>query len=222
MRLFIAPHRCPGCEIRKPLCFCSWIPQLALQTRVIVLMHTNEEVLTTNTARLAAKALVHSELRIHGRKDAPMQSHRLVEPGRTSLLLYPSPIAVELTPDFVSHISSPINLIVPDGSWRQTTKFVRHAPALAGIKHVKLMPGLPSEYRLRLQRDEQNLCTLEAIARAIGALESLEAQRALEKLLRVMVERTLWSRGTITASQCFESGIPAEAMLGCKSQLKNT
>ena len=102
MRLFLAPHRCPGCEIRKPLCFCSLIPQIALETRVIILMHTSEEVLTTNTARLAAKALTNSEVRIHGRRDERISFDGLGQPGRTSLLLYPSPIAAELTPDYVS------------------------------------------------------------------------------------------------------------------------
>ena len=48
------------------------IPQLVLQTRVIILMHTCEEVLTTNTARLVAKALANSEVRIHGRRDERM------------------------------------------------------------------------------------------------------------------------------------------------------
>ena len=62
MRTVLSTHRCPGCEIRKPLCFCAMIPQLALQTRVIILMHTCEEVLTTNTARLAAKALTNSQI----------------------------------------------------------------------------------------------------------------------------------------------------------------
>ncbi len=211
MQTTLSPHRCSGCRIRKPLCFCDWIPAIKLTTRVIVLMHTNEEVLTTNTARLAAKALTNSELRIHGRKDERMVTDGLVEPGRTSLLLYPSPIAIELTPEFVSQIASPVNLIVPDGSWPQTTRFVRREPALKEIQHVKLSPGPPSEYRLRTQRDYQNLCTLEAIARAIGALESIEAQHQLEMLLRVLVERTLWSRGKISASQCSISGIPPGA-----------
>ena len=122
MRLFLAPHRCPGCEIRKPLCFCSLIPKIALQTRVMILMHTCEEVLTTNTARLAAKALTNSEVRIHGRRDERMITSDFIQPGRTSLLLYPSPISVELTPEFVSKIESPVHLIVPDANWRQTTK----------------------------------------------------------------------------------------------------
>jgi DTW domain-containing protein YfiP len=158
-------------------------------------MHTAEEVLTSNTARLAAKALPNSEIRIRGRKDQRMSVEGLVQPERTSLLLFPSPHAAELDRDFVSSLPLPVTLIVPDGSWVQTRKFVRRDPAFAGIRQVKLPPGSPSEYRLRVQSDSNGLCTLEAVARAIGALESCEVQSRLEALLRIMVERTLISRG---------------------------
>jgi len=206
----LAAHRCPGCEIRKSLCFCSLIPQLTLQTRVIVLMHTSEEVLPSNTARLAARALTNSEIRINGRKGDQLSTVGLVESGRQSLLLYPSAFATELTDSFVAMLNGPFNLIVPDGKWRQTQKFTRREPALAGIPHVKVPEGAPSEYRLRTQPNKKSLCTLEAIARALGALESREAQLSLEGVLRVMVERTLWSRGMLHSSQC-SAGIPHEA-----------
>ena len=77
---------------------------------------------------------------------------------------------MELTPDFVCRLSGPVNLIVPDASWRQTKKFVRRELGLVGIPHVRLPPGPLSVYRLRAQRFDQNLCALEAIARAIGIL----------------------------------------------------
>jgi DTW domain-containing protein YfiP len=196
MRRLLAGHRCPGCEIKKPLCFCAEIPSLELRTRVLILMHTAEEVLTSNTARLAAKALVGSELRIRGRKDRPMSTEGFVEPGRTSLLLFPSPHAAVLDAPFVAALPGPATLLVPDGSWTQAKRFVRRDPALAGIRHVRLPPGPPSQYRLRAQADPAALCTLEAVARAVGILESPAAQARLEALLRVMVERTLRSRGS--------------------------
>lgn len=211
MRPALAAHRCPGCEIRKPLCFCSLIPRISLQTRVIILMHSSEEVLTTNTARLASKALTNSEVRIHGRLNEPLSFEGMFEPGRTSLLLYPSPNSTELNAEFVAQIKEPVNLIVPDASWRQTTKFVRRHLSVPGLRHVRLPAGPPSEYRLRAQNREHNLCTLEAIARAIGLLESHEAQSKLETLLKVLVERTLWSRGFLPASKCLTAGIPPEA-----------
>lgn len=212
----LSAHRCPRCEIRKPLCFCTSIPQISLETRVIVLMHTLEQVLTTNTAKLANKALTNSEIRIHGRKDERLSAESLHQNGRTSLLLYPSPFAVELTADFVSTLSEPVTLIVPDANWRQTQKFVRREPAVAGIQHVRLPVGPASEYRLRIQPHKEGICTLEAIARAIGLLESRDAQSQLEVLLRVMVERTLWSRGMLSADRCITAGIPPEAFRPAK------
>ena len=211
MRPGISENRCPRCEIRKPLCFCSLIPEIVLETRVIILMHTFEEPLTTNTAKLTNKALINSEIIIHGKKDERLSAEQLCQTGRTPLLLYPSPFATELTPEFVSKLSRPVSLIVPDANWRQTTKFVRREPAIAGIPHVKLSPGPPSEYRLKTQRHESGVCTLEAIARAIGLLESPEAQTQLEQVLRVMVERTLWSKGRLRAEKCVHAGIPPDA-----------
>ncbi len=174
-------------------------------------MHTFEKVLTTNTAKLATKALTNSEIRIHGRKDDRSWAENLHQPDRTSVLLYPSPYAVELTTEVVSQLTGPVTLIVPDANWRQTQKFVRRESTLEGILHVKLPIGLPSEYRLRMQRHESGVCTLEAIARAIGLLESCDAQRQLETLLRIMVERTLWSRGMLAADRCVTAGIPQAA-----------
>jgi DTW domain-containing protein YfiP len=201
MRRLLSEHRCPGCEIKKSLCFCAEIPRLALRTRVVILMHTAEEVLTSNTARLAAKAIDGAELRIRGRKDRPMSTEGLVEPGRPSLLLFPSPHAAVLDARYVARLSLPATLLVPDGSWTQVKRFVRRDTAFTGVPHVKLPPGPPSAYRLRAQADPAALCTLEAVARAIGILESPEAQARLESLLRVMVDRTLRSRGSRPTSR---------------------
>jgi DTW domain-containing protein YfiP len=211
MRPGISEHRCPRCEIRKPLCFCAWIPQIILETRVIILMHTFEEPLTTNTAKLTNKALINSEIIIHGKKDECLSPDQLIEPARTPLLLYPSGFATELSADFVATLNRPLTLIVPDANWRQTTKFVRREPAIMGIPHVKLPAGPSSEYHLKVQRNESGVCTLEAIARAVGILESRDAQAQLELVLRVMVERTMWSKGKLKADQCVISGIPSEA-----------
>lgn len=211
MRHLDSQHRCPRCEIRQPLCFCKFIPQITVPTRVIILMHTAEEMLSTNTARLAAKALTNCDLRIRGKKGQSLYTGDLRQTGRSSLLLYPSAHAQELNAELLGRLSSPVDLVVPDGSWSQTRKFVRRDEALAGIPHVKLPKGPPSAYRLRLQPQEEGLCTLEAIARSLGILENGHVQRQLEDLLRVMVERTLWSRGMLGADKCTAGGIPQAA-----------
>lgn len=184
-------------------------------------MHTLEQPSTTNTAKLAHRSLVNSELHIHGLKDQRLSAEMMHDPNRTSLLLYPSPFAKVLDEEFVKTLTKPVTLIVPDACWRQTIKFVRREPAVAGIPHVKLPPGPPSEYLLRTQPHEYGVCTLEAIARALGALESRDAQEQLEKILRIMVERTLWSRGLIRKEECVLAGIPEAAFRNDHPQRTN-
>jgi DTW domain-containing protein YfiP len=209
----LAEHRCPRCEIRKPLCFCDAIPCIATRTRLVIIMHPSEMVLTTNTARLATKALANSEIRIRGHRER-MSTAGLAPAGMPSLLLYPDPRAAELNASFAAGLAGPVNLIVPDGSWSQTRKIVRREPALTAIGQVRLPAGPPSQYRLRSQPSGHSLCTLEAIARALGILESVEVQEQLEALLRVMVERTLWSRGMLAARDCTTGQIPRAAFAG--------
>lgn len=211
LRYKLSAHRCPRCEIRKPLCFCEYIPQLQLSTRVVILMHCLEQVLTTNTAKLAHKSLTNSRVIVHGRKGEQLSANDLQAEGQNLLLLYPSAQATELTAEYVAKFRGPVTLLVPDANWRQTQKFVRREPALVGIPHVRIPAGAPSEYRLRSQRHESGVCTLEAIARALGIIEGPEVQSQLELLLRVMVERTLWSRGMLKADQCKTASIPNEA-----------
>ena len=214
MRRGAAAGRCQTCGIRKPLCFCALVPQIALDTRVMIIMHAAEIVLTTNTARLAANALTNSEVRIRGRYGKVLSAEGFQQPGRQSFVLYPSGEATELDTQFVSRMTRPITLIVPDGTWRQARKIVLREPALAGIPRVKLPSGGISEYRLRVQPNEQRLCTFEAIARALGILESRDAQAELEAIFRVMVQRTLWTRGQFTAEECVAAGVSPDAVYG--------
>ena len=95
----------------------------------------------------------------------------------------------------------------PDGN----TLVVAASNVLAEIPHVRLPTGDVSQYHLRMQPNDFSLCTLEAIARALGIVESPDAQQQLEWILRVMVERTLWSRGQLPAEQATAAGIPPEA-----------
>ena len=67
--------------------------------------------------------------------------------------------------------------------------------SLKSLLRVKLPTSAPSRYRLRQETKPGGLATIEAIARALGFLESPEVERALEAIFALMVERTLRSRG---------------------------
>lgn len=187
--------RCPRCGLHLRLCLCASLEPLSLATRVIVLRHRRELHKPSNSGRLVPLTLVESEVRTFGARDVPLDTAGLIDPERHTLLLYPSRDSRELTSDEVS--AGPITLIVPDADWRRAFKFVAREPALVGVPRVHLPSGAPSTYRLRRHTNPRFLATFEAIARALGILEGPDVQTRLEHVFRLMVERTLYSRGQI-------------------------
>ncbi len=178
-----------------PLCICAEVPRLTIRTSVIVLMHHREVKMPTNTGRLAHRCLVGSRLVLRGLKDEPAELESEGAFTGTPLLLHPTEDALLLDEGFQARIPPPYTLIVPDGSWRQAAKMGSREESLKAIRRVKLPTAEPSRYRLRKETKPGGLATIEAMARALGVLESPAVEEALERIFALMVERTLRSRG---------------------------
>jgi DTW domain-containing protein len=190
-------ERCTNCLMKLDLCICSLIPRLDISTKIIVLTSKRESLVPTNTGRLACQALPNSSLLVRGDQDRPYDLRDHVLPGGTVLVLYPSAEATVLDAAFAAAMARPCTLIVPDGNWRQTSKMRRRDSFLAHVPQVTLALGGPSEYGVRNDNKEGGLATIEAIARALGVLESPAIREALEGLMGAMVSRVLKSRGVI-------------------------
>lgn len=174
------------------------------------MVHHTEERKPTNTGRLALAALSHSQLVVRGREGEP-QDELIDQPGARTLLLFPHEGAIPLEEVLLD--DRPVNLVVPDGNWRQASKVRQRVAGLAEATTVSLPAAEPSIYRLRAEAHPHGLATLEAIARALRILEGDRGpavEAALLAVFRVMVERTLWSRGELPAERV-TGGIPAEA-----------
>jgi DTW domain-containing protein YfiP len=178
-----------------PRCICAEIHRIALDTRLILVMHHREEKKPTATGPLALELLVNSELRIHGRLETPLDLSDLVVPDRRTLLLYPGEDAQILSPGFLERDPRPVNLIVPDGSWRQAARMGKRLPGLRSIERVRLPEGPPTRWGVRREFHAHCLSTFEAIARTLGILESPAVQRSMEELFDLMVERTFQANG---------------------------
>lgn len=201
-------ERCTRCRMHPSLCICALLPSLQTRTRLCLLIHRFEDKKPTNTGRLAVSCLPNSE--VHVRGDATQRDHApVLDPSRRALLLFPHEDAQPL--DALPHDDRPITLIVPDGNWRQASKMRARVPGLSSVPAVRLPEGPSTRYRLRAAPHEHGLATLEAIARAYGILEGAAMQRALENAFSAMVERTLWFRGLLAASEV-QSGIPEGAV----------
>jgi DTW domain-containing protein YfiP len=158
-------------------------------------MHRREWSKPTATGPLALAVLSNSELRIQGYREQPLDFSDLDSEKRRTLLLYPGEEAQILSRDFLSGDPRPVNLVVPDGNWRQAARMGRRLPGLEHAAMVRLPEGAKTGWGVRRECHPEGLATFEAIARALGIIDSAEVRETMEELFRLMVSRTLQTRG---------------------------
>jgi DTW domain-containing protein len=203
-------RRCARCRMHMSLCVCALIPTLATRTTVLVVIHRIEDRRSTNTGKLATEALTNSRVSMRG-WDCDDDDALSWSAETRPLFLFPHENAVPLASlASLAGDDRPVTLIVQDGNWRQASKVHRRIAGLRDVPCVSLPLGEPSRYRLRHEAHPTGLATIEAIARALCILEGdsgPEVEQALLRIFRAMVERTLWSRGTIDISDVTD-GVP--------------
>jgi DTW domain-containing protein YfiP len=158
-------------------------------------MHRREWSKPTATGPLALALLPNSELRIQGDREHPLHFGDLAGDGRRTLLLYPGEEAPLLDRSLLEQDPRPVNLVVPDGTWGQAARMGRRLPGLEHAKMVRLPHGAKTAWGIRRETHPEGLATFEAIARALGIIESGEVQERMEELFALMVARTLAARG---------------------------
>lgn len=188
---------CLRCGLNPILCICGLIPELRLATRVLLVVHAKELKRTTNSGRLALEALPNSALKIRGVIGENLDLTAELQNNFQSLLFYPSEEAAELNADFMKNISRPVQLIVPDGSWRQASKVAIRHRELKDIPRVKITIPNTAQYHLRAESTAYGMSTLEAIAKALGIIEGPETEAALMVLYQAKLAATLKGRGII-------------------------
>ncbi len=198
--------------MHRTLCICGLLPRIPTRTRLVVLLHQLEARKTTNTGRIAALCLAGSRVVVRGRDEGISGEEpgaALWTPDSQPVLLFPHEDARPIEQWGAS--AQPITLIVPDGTWSQAARARKRVPGLAGVPCATLPVGSAlgaAPFRLRHDGRPGRLSTLAAVAIALGLLEGEGVQRALEQVLAVMVDRTLWSNGRIKRADV-TGGIPA-------------
>jgi DTW domain-containing protein YfiP len=205
----VAVRRCPDCWLHRTLCLCALVPRVLTRTRLVLVTHQLEVRKPTNTGRLAVRCLPNSAVVVRGAGgDASTPWREAAAP----VLLFPHAGAEPLE-RWRDH-PAPVTLVVPDGTWRQAARARRRLAGLGDIPCAALPAGAsapPAGARpalpLRRQVRPGRLSTLAAIARALGILEGSAVEEPLAHILRVMVDRTLWSNGRL-ATELVTGGIP--------------
>ena len=185
---------CPKCFLHKDRCICAFIPRLIYKTKLTLIIHAKELKRTTNTGTLAVHSLVNSEIHIRGLKDQSLSGNKILDQNYQPLLFFPADNAIELTSEFIKSFEKPIQLIVPDGNWRQASKVHTRYPELSHIPRVMIKEPNQSKAHLRAETTAEGMATLQAIAMAFGVLEDDSAKNALFALYSKKLEATLKGR----------------------------
>lgn len=188
-------ERCSACWLHRPLCLCAEVKRNDSQTRVKVVLHCGELSRPSNTGHLIPLAMTQARCIVRGGEGGQrLDALGLVDEGRRNVLLYPDPNATVLSTDFRSSDERPLTLIMPDGSWRQSRRMFCRDLGMLPVERVCLPVGELSQYELRKQTDPAHCSTLEAVARALGAVESKELETSLLSVMALFVERASLGR----------------------------
>ncbi len=164
----------------------------------MILQHPREREKAIGTARMASLCLPNSELHVgYHWNDSAALARALSDPERPAALLYPGDGAVDV---LATPPTTPITLVVIDGTWAQTRKLLRVNPALAALPRVAFTPSAPSDYRIRKEPHAECVSTIEALVYVLGALEGdAERFRPLLDPFRAMVDSQIGYAQTVRA-----------------------
>ena len=183
--------RCEGCRLHADDCMCELLPQIATRTEVVVVVHAHEALRPSNTGHLVVRMLERATGVVYGAKDQPLA----IEPSATKqLLLHPDGRALTVA-------DRGARLLVADGSWHQARRMTHRIGPLRDAERVSVPPRPTREVFIRHDPRAEHLCTLEAVARALGVLESADVEERLLSVLRIMVKRSLARRYAARAAR---------------------
>jgi len=177
---------CPNCKLSAMFCYCTKLKLLKLKkTHVTIIRSYKERTISTNTARLAQNCIRPLDLYDRGFIDGELNDEILKEDFQP-VYLYPDESSVDIF-NF-KNSSKPIQLIVPDGSWRQTKKIKRREPWLNNVPSVFIPGDYLSKFIVRKQKQLGYICTIEAINYALNALEDNFDLSLIEYNLNLLVD----------------------------------
>jgi len=186
-------NRCDTCGLSCQRCLCAGIAAIDTKVHVTVVMHQLETRRASNSGKLLCHALKNSTIKHHGSADGPLDLNEVVKPGWRNILLYPVTNRTE-PPEG----SEPLNLIIPDGNWKQASKIARRLLETTDVVPVSLPYLAPSRYRLRSAPTRpEGLATFEACARFLGCLEGKEIEESLLRTFDDFVHRHLHARAKL-------------------------
>jgi DTW domain-containing protein YfiP len=184
----LSPFHCAHCiHCRLPAthCVCNKIEQIELPFNIMLCCHSKEWQRNDNTGQWALLSSQNiRRIRWHRKPELiyPALSTELLIKEDGHYLLFPSDDAEDIQQLFQKTAQSDaqpiVQLWVIDGTWQEAQKMLRQSPWLKALPKVKIQASLGQtlESQFQLRRNQQGLCTMEAITAAIECRSEIAAK----------------------------------------------
>jgi len=176
---------CSRCFLKEAWCICAELPRIDTKLEVLIIRHTTEDFLTSNTGRLAALMLPNAQILTYG-GGTPFDDSCIGRDG--TWLLYPGKNREPVSP-------APKRIIVLDATFRQAKRMYQRITALRDVPELSFEAPATVPHRLRRPPRIDGLSTIEAIAAALGRFESAHIAQSLLAVYAEFVQRADATRG---------------------------
>jgi len=150
------------------MCYCSALPTVETRTQLVVLQHPHERTHPFGTARLVKLCMPQAAVHVPTPGFTGTLEAQVSVP-EDAAVLFPHPDAEDLAD--LPETDWPSTLVVLDGTWSHAKRLYRENPWLKQLRHVKLQPSAPSNYRIRREPKPEYISTIEAIVEALRIIE---------------------------------------------------
>lgn len=184
--------RCRRCRLTPDLCLCPGLGPRPARTRVRLVVHQLELDRASNTGWLVAEMVAGVVVQVHGR-DRHGQVPSPPRPLRPRVLVL-HPDGRPLRDD---DAGDDLELVVPDATWAQARRMIHRVPVLRDAEPVRVAGRGPQAYVRRGTPGQ--LCTAEAVGRALHLLGDEHAAEGLLEQLATWTQRSLEVRRGLSA-----------------------
>lgn len=180
---------CYRCMRPVAMCLCALVQPVRTKTKLVVLQHPKERRHPFGTARLLRLAMPDARIEtVHGGFDEVL-CHE-IDVAEDAAVLYPHKDAVDLAT--MPRDQMPSTIVLLDGTWSHAKKLYQHNEWVQRLRHVRIDPPKPSNYRIRKEPQADFVSTVEALVYALSILEpENEEPQSLLSAFDRMIDRQI-------------------------------
>ncbi|EOA6596444.1 TPA: tRNA-uridine aminocarboxypropyltransferase [Vibrio vulnificus] len=180
------PQACPQCGLRYQ-CLCDQFPSLQSEVALVLLMHPNEVERETNTGKLLHWCRLPARQFVWQRTAPPQALLDLLSDAQfMPVVLYPceQSIALSQVKERAQQTQRQPLFIILDATWQEARKMLNKSEWLKALPQLALHGDSASNYQLRRNQQQGNLCTLEIAAELVKQLGEAHNATSMTELLR--------------------------------------